>query len=167
MGSPTLVRFFALHYLMPFVVLALVVLHIFYLHSNGRRNPLGISRATRKVYFHSFFSTKDFLGFVIFGFIFIYFTLVLGYTFMDAENFIPANALITPAHIQPEWYFLFAYAILRSVPNKLGGVVALVMSIAVLFFLPLFSSQVVGGVVFSPLRRFSFWLFFGNFLLLT
>lgn len=166
-GSPTLVRFFALHYLMPFVVLALVVLHIFYLHSNGRRNPLGISRATRKVYFHSFFSTKDFLGFVIFGFIFIYFTLVLGYTFMDAENFIPANALITPAHIQPEWYFLFAYAILRSVPNKLGGVVALVMSIAVLFFLPLFSSQVVGGVVFSPLRRFSFWLFFGNFLLLT
>lgn len=92
----------------------------------------------------------------MFGFIFMYFTLVLGYVFIDAENFIPANPLVTPAHIQPEWYFLFAYAILRSVPNKLGGVVALVMSIAVLFLLPLFSSQVVGGVVFSPLRRLSF-----------
>lgn len=166
-GSPTLVRFFALHYLLPFVVLALVVLHIFYLHADGRSNPLGIRRSSYKVYFHSFFSTKDFLGFVIFGFIFIYFTLVLGYVFMDAENFIPANPLVTPAHIQPEWYFLFAYAILRSIPNKLGGVVALVMSIAILFLLPFFSVHRVGGVIYSPIRRFSFWLFVGNFFLLT
>jgi ubiquinol-cytochrome c reductase cytochrome b subunit len=92
---------------------------------------------------------------------------VLGYAFMDAENFIPANPLVTPSHIQPEWYFLFAYAILRSIPNKLGGVVSLVLSIVVLFLLPLFSSSNVGGVVYSPFRRFFFWLFLGNFILLT
>ncbi len=166
-GNPTLVRFFALHYLLPFVVLALVVLHIFYLHVRGSSNPLGISSFSYKVYFHYYFSTKDFLGFVIFGFFFMYFTLVHGYSFIDAENFIPANPLVTPAHIQPEWYFLFAYAILRSIPNKLGGVVALVISIAVLFLIPLFSTHTVGGVVYSPFRRFVFWLFVGNFFLLT
>lgn len=166
-GNPTLVRFFALHYLLPFVVLGLVILHIFYLHSEGSSNPLGISSSTIKVYFHSFFSTKDFLGFVVFGFLFLYFTLVFGYSFIDAENFIPANPLVTPAHIQPEWYFLFAYAILRSIPNKLGGVVALVISIAVLFVLPFFYVSKVGGVVYSPFRRFVFWLFVGNFFLLT
>ncbi len=84
------------------MVLALVVLHLFYLHVDGSSNPLGISSASYKVYFHSFFSTKDFLGFVVFGFFFLYFTLVYGYVFMDAENFIPANPLVTPAHIQPE-----------------------------------------------------------------
>jgi ubiquinol-cytochrome c reductase cytochrome b subunit len=166
-GNPTLVRFFALHYLIPFIVLALVILHIFYLHSEGRSNPLGISSSSYKVYFHSFFSTKDFLGFIVFGFVFIYFTLVHGYTFIDAENFIPANPLVTPAHIQPEWYFLFAYAILRSIPNKLGGVLALVISIAILFILPMFSAFQVGGVVYSYVRRFTFWIFVGDFFLLT
>lgn len=166
-GNPTLVRFFALHYLLPFVVLFLVVLHIFYLHAEGRSNPLGISANSNKVFFHSYFSSKDFFGFSLFMFLFMYVTLVLGYNFMDAENFIPANPLVTPAHIQPEWYFLFAYAILRSIPNKLGGVIGLVLSIACLFVLPLFRVARVGGVVFSPFRRFIFWLFVGDFILLT
>lgn len=166
-GNPTLVRFFALHYLLPFVVLFLVVLHIFYLHADGSSNPLGISSNSNKVYFHSYFSSKDFFGFALFIFLFMYTTLVLGYNFMDAENFIPANPLVTPAHIQPEWYFLFAYAILRSIPNKLGGVVGLVLSIACLFILPFLTVTSVGGVVFSPLRRFMFWLFVGDFILLT
>jgi len=96
------VRFFALHYLLPFVVLFLVVLHLFYLHVDGSSNPLGISSNTNKVFFHSYFSAKDFFGFAVFMFIFMYTTLVLGYVFMDAENFIPANPLVTPAHIQPE-----------------------------------------------------------------
>lgn len=155
-GNPTLVRFFALHYLLPFVVLFLVVLHFFYLHVDGRSNPLGINSTSYKVYFHSFFSLKDFLGFVLFGFIFMYFTLVLGYKFIDAENFIPANALVTPTHIQPEWYFLFAYAILRRIPSKLGGVVALLLSILVLFILPFLKVRSVGGVVYSSFRRILF-----------
>lgn len=166
-GNPTLVRFFALHYLLPFVVLFLVVLHFFYLHVDGRSNPLGINSTSYKVYFHSFFSLKDFLGFVLFGFIFMYFTLVLGYKFIDAENFIPANALVTPTHIQPEWYFLFAYAILRRIPSKLGGVVALLLSILVLFILPFLKVRSVGGVVYSSFRRILFWRFCANFLLLT
>jgi ubiquinol-cytochrome c reductase cytochrome b subunit len=166
-GNPTLVRFFALHYLLPFVVLFLVVLHFFYLHVDGRSNPLGISSSSYKVYFHSFFSLKDFLGFVVFGLVFMYFTLVLGYKFIDAENFIPANPLVTPTHIQPEWYFLFAYAILRRIPNKLGGVAGLVFSILILFFLPFLTTKRVGGVGFSTRRRVAFWMFCANFFVLT
>lgn len=160
-------RFFALHYLLPFVVVALVVLHIFFLHSDGSNNPIGVSSSTYKVPFHYAYSVKDSLYFVGFLFGLLYFSLTLGYVFMDAENFIPANPLVTPVHIQPEWYFLFAYAILRSIPNKLGGVVALLMSILLLFVYPLLSPRFVGGVVFSPLLRVVFWFFVVDFALLT
>lgn len=166
-GSPTLVRFFALHYLLPFVVVFLVVLHIFFLHSDGSSNPLGINSSTYKVPFHYFFRVKDTLYFLIFLFIFVITSLTLGYYFIDAENFIPANPLVTPVHIQPEWYFLFAYAILRSIPNKLGGVAALVLSILVLFFFSLTSPRIVGGVVYSPILRVLFWVFVRTFILLT
>jgi len=101
-GSPTLIRFFALHYLLPFVVSALVFLHIFFLHSEGSSNPLGFKSATYKVPFHYSFSVKDSLYFIVYLFILILCSLTLGYSFIDAENFIPANPLVTPAHIQPE-----------------------------------------------------------------
>ena len=167
-SNPTLTRFFALHYLLPFVILFLVVLHIFFLHLTGRTNPLGVSSASYKVSFHYYYSVKDLFVYFIVFFIFIFFTLNYGYAFIDAENFIPANPLVTPVHIQPEWYFLFAYAILRSIPNKLGGVLGLVGSILALFLFRLFrKNRFFRGLIFSPLSRSLFWIFIGNFFLLT
>ena len=167
-SNPTLTRFFALHYLLPFVVTFLVILHIFYLHMYGSSNPLGVTRNTNKVSFHYYYSVKDLFVYFVFFFVFIVSTLKYGYVFMDAENFIPANPLVTPTHIQPEWYFLFAYAILRSIPNKLGGVVGLLFSVLFLFLFTLSSSKLLfSGMIFSPLARFVFWSLVSNFLLLT
>jgi len=167
-SNPTLTRFFALHYLLPFIVSFLVVLHIFYLHLYGRSNPLGVTSNTNKVSFHYYYSVKDLFVYFVFFFIFIVFTLKYGYVFIDAENFIPANPLVTPTHIQPEWYFLFAYAILRSIPNKLGGVVGLLFSVLFLFLFTFSSSKLLfSGMIFSPLARFIFWCLVSNFLLLT
>lgn len=167
-SNPTLTRFFALHYLLPFVITALVVIHIFYLHLEGRRNPLGVSSSTNKVRFHYYYSVKDTFVFFVVFFVFIVFTLKYGYAFIDAENWIPANALVTPNHIQPEWYFLFAYAILRSIPNKLGGVLGLLAAVLVLFLFPLArNSLFFTGYFYSPRSRFLFWLFVSDFFLLT
>ena len=167
-SNPTLTRFYALHYLIPFLVSALVGLHLFFLHAYGRTNPLGVTSNTNKVPFHYYYTVKDTLVFFIFFFVFIVFTLKYGYVFIDAENFIPANALVTPTHIQPEWYFLFAYAILRSIPNKLGGVLALLLSVLFLFMFSVSSKKVLfRGFNFSPVARLVFWLFIGNFFLLT
>jgi ubiquinol-cytochrome c reductase cytochrome b subunit len=167
-GNPTLTRFFALHYLLPFVVTALVILHIFYLHTYGSSNPLGVSSNTNKVSFHYYYSVKDLYVYFVFMFVFIFFTLKYGYSFIDAENFIPANPLVTPTHIQPEWYFLFAYAILRSIPNKLGGVVGLLLAVLVLFLFRVSSTNLLfRGMIYSPLARFTFWRLVTVFFLLT
>ncbi len=107
--------------------------------------------------FHYYFSVKDLYVYFVFIFVFLVFTLKYGYVFIDAENFIPANPLVTPTHIQPEWYFLFAYAILRSIPNKLGGVAALVFAILVLFLFSISTSSLLfSGTVYSPLGRLLF-----------
>ena len=167
-SNPTLTRFFALHYLLPFVITGLVVIHIFYLHLEGRRNPLGVTSTTNKVSFHYYYSVKDTFIFFLVFFVFMVFTLKYGYSFIDAENWIPANALVTPNHIQPEWYFLFAYAILRSIPNKLGGVLGLLAAVLVLFLFPLArNSLFFTGYFYSPRSRFLFWLFVSDFFLLT
>ena len=167
-SNPTLTRFYALHYLMPFLVLGLVMLQLFYLHLYGRSNPLGITSNTNKVPFHNYYSVKDTYVFFVFFFIFMVFTLKYGYVFIDAENFIPANPLVTPTHIQPEWYFLFAYAILRSIPNKLGGVLALLFSVLFLFLFTFMRSKLLfSGFNFSPISRIVFWSFTSNFILLT
>lgn len=167
-ANPTLTRFFALHYLLPFVVSALVLIHIFFLHMHGRSNPLGVSSATNKVPFHYYYSVKDLYVYFVFIFLFIVVTLKYGYNLIDAENFIPANPLVTPTHIQPEWYFLFAYAILRSIPNKLGGVLGLVLSVMFLFVFSVSSSNLIfSGMHFSPVARFVYWRFVSNFFLLT
>nr|WOV68814.1 cytochrome b [Brachionus falcatus] len=167
-GNPTLTRFFALHYLLPFVVTVMVLLHIFYLHLYGSSNPLGVSSNSNKVSFHYYYSVKDLFVYFVFLFIFMFFTLKYGYIFMDAENFIPANPLVTPTHIQPEWYFLFAYAILRSIPNKLGGVVGLLLAVCVLFVFSVSSSKLLfTGMMYSPISRLVFWSLVSNFLLLT
>jgi len=157
-----------LHYLIPFIIVALVILHIFYLHIRGRSNPLGVSSATNKVSFHYYYSVKDLYIFIVALFFLIIVTLNLGYDFIDAENFTPANPLVTPKHIQPEWYFLFAYAILRSIPNKLGGVLGLVFSVSFLFIFSVSSKNMFFiGVLYSPVSRFLFWFLVSDFFLLT
>lgn len=164
---PTLTRFYMLHFLIPFIIVFLVALHLFYLHNTGRSNPLGIRSSSFKLPFHYYYSIKDILGFVIYFFLLLSVAFLLGYSLIDAENFILSNPLVTPTHIQPEWYFLFAYAILRSIPNKLGGVVALVISIIILFLLPFTNNSYVNSTSFSLLKRFVFWIFVVCFIILT
>lgn len=167
-ANPTLTRFFALHFLLPFSIAALSVLHLLFLHQTGSNNPLGLNSNSAKVPFHIYYTTKDSVGFLLLlgGLIFIaFFTPNL---LTDPENFIPANPLVTPVHIKPEWYFLWAYAILRSIPNKLGGVVAIFAALLILFALPLInSSNTRRGNSFYPINQLFFWLLVRVTLLLT
>ena len=165
--NATLTRFFALHFLLPFIVTALVLIHLLFLHQTGSNNPLGSNRNTDKIPFHPYFSFKDITGFIIIIFILIFLTLSNPYLLGDPDNFTPANPLVTPIHIQPEWYFLFAYAILRSIPNKLGGVIALVISIAILYSLPFTNKKKILRTQFYPLNKILFWSLFTIIILLT
>jgi len=165
--NATLSRFFSLHFLLPFIIAALVIIHLLFLHKTGSRNPLGINSNYEKSPFHPFFSFKDVFGFILATWSLLILSLYNPYLLRDVENFIPANPLVTPTHIQPEWYFLFAYAILRSIPNKLGGVLALVLSIAILWVLPFTSKSTLRGCVFYPINKLLFWNFLSLFILLT
>merc|ERR1712156_1240998 len=155
-ANATLTRFFTLHFLLPFVLAALRAVHLLFLHQTGSSNPLGVSRNLDKSPFHPYFSIKDVFGFVVF------FSLMRAVCFLfpwdlgDPENFIPANPIVTPLHIQPEWYFLFAYAILRSIPNKLGGVVALFLSVAIFYLMPSIKSEFNKSVAFLPANKIIF-----------
>nr|URX52713.1 cytochrome b [Cryptotermes sp. 1 AB-2022a] len=164
--NATLTRFFTLHFLMPFVIAALAMVHLLFLHQTGSNNPLGLKSDTDKMPFHPYFVTKDIVGFTILFMALATLSLKEPYLLGDPDNFIPANPLVTPVHIQPEWYFLFAYAILRSIPNKLGGVIALVMSIAILFILPMYKSKFT-GTQFYPINQVMFWIMTNTVLLLT
>lgn len=165
--NPTLTRFFGLHFLLPFLILGLVIIHLLFLHQTGSNNPLGLNRNKSKIPFHPYFSYKDIIGFILIFLALIFLILFYPYLLSDPDNFIPANPLITPIHIQPEWYFLFAYAILRSIPNKLGGVIALLMSIIILFFMPLNTFNKFQGHQFYPVSQFFFWSFISSVVLLT
>lgn len=156
MDNATLVRFFAFHFLFPFVILGLSVVHLVFLHEVGANNPMGLNSFGDRVSFHPYYSYKDLFGIVLVVFFLVFLVLVFPSVLGDPENFIPANPLVTPVHIQPEWYFLFAYAILRAIPNKLGGVVALLMSILVLFFVPILFRSFFRGEVFYPFSQFFF-----------
>lgn len=166
-GNPTLTRFFSLHFLIPFVVAALSAVHLLFLHQTGRGNPLGVNRNFDKLRFHPYFSSKDLFGFFVIILGLAYISLIFPWLLGDPENFIPANPLVTPVHIQPEWYFLIAYAILRSIPNKLGGVIALVLSIAILIICPFLPKPKFRGLTFYPLRKFVFWAHINVVILLT
>lgn len=165
--NATLTRFFSLHFLLPFVIAGAVLLHLIFLHERGSRNPLGGSLNARKVRFHPYFSVKDVLGAVAAFLGVSYVVFFFPWTLGDPENFIPANPLVTPLHIQPEWYFLFAYAILRSIPNKLGGAVALGLAIVILFILPFQRSFKFRGLGFYSLAKFYFWAWVVRVVLLT
>ena len=153
MDNATLTRFFPFHFLFPFAVAAASIVHILFLHQTGSNNPLGISRQIEKVSFHPYFSFKDIVGFVVIVRGLVVLSLLHPYLLGDPDNFIPANPLVTPAHIQPEWYFLFAYAILRSIPSKLGGVIALAISVAILFILPFTHKAKFRSLAFYPLNQ--------------
>nr|AFX69305.1 cytochrome b [Pseudoxiphophorus bimaculatus]AFX69306.1 cytochrome b [Pseudoxiphophorus bimaculatus] len=165
--NATLTRFFAFHFLLPFIVAAATLVHLVFLHETGSNNPIGLNSNTDKISFHPYFSYKDLLGFV-----FLLTTLVILSLFSpnllgDPENFTPADPLVTPPHIKPEWYFLFAYAILRSIPNKLGGVLALLASILVLMVVPFLHTSKQRSLTFRPLTQFLYWLLIADVLILT
>nr|AFQ96967.1 cytochrome b [Macrotrachela quadricornifera]AFQ96974.1 cytochrome b [Macrotrachela quadricornifera] len=142
-GGPTLSRFFILHYILPFVILVLSLVHLMFLHVNGSSNSLGVTSINDKVEFHWFYLLKDLVSFLILMLFFSLLLLLMPFVFMDSENFLFVDIMKTPEHIKPEWYFLFAYCILRSIPNKLGGVIGLLMSIVILMLLPLLTKNYI------------------------
>lgn len=143
---------------MPFVLLFFVVLHIVFLHEVGRNNPLGVCSFGDKVNFHPYFTFKDLVGFMYIFILFFFLNFGFPYLFMDRENFLEANLLSTPSHIQPEWYFLAAYAVLRSIPSKLGGVVVLLLFVLIFFFLPFLKRYNFRGSQFYVFFQISFFL---------
>ena len=165
--NATLNRFFSLHYLLPFLIAGVVVVHMAAVHNDGSNNPLGISSHADKISFFPYFFIKDTLGLVgglIFFSFFVYYSPnSLGHS----DNYIPANPMSTPEHIVPEWYFLFAYAILRSIPNKLMGVLALFASLLVLLLLPLINTSAVRSSLYRPLYQKFFWFLVADFFLLS
>nr|AFQ38127.1 cytochrome b [Hemispingus xanthophthalmus] len=165
--NPTLTRFFALHFLLPFLIVGLTLVHLTFLHETGSNNPMGIPSDCDKIPFHPYYTIKDILGFVLMLTLLVSLALFSPNLLGDPENFTPANPLVTPPHIKPEWYFLFAYAILRSIPNKLGGVLALAASILVLFLVPLLHKSKLRSMTFRPLSQILFWTLVANILILT
>lgn len=165
--NPTLTRFFCIHFLLPFVIIAITIIHLFFLHITGSNNPLGINRNIKKISFNPFFRIKDLIGFIFLFIILIFIVSFYPYILGDRDNFILANPLVTPEHIQPEWYFLFAYAILRSIPSKLGGVIALLISIIILFIIPILNIRKIKRNQFYPIRKFIFWILIFTIILLT
>ena len=155
--NATLNRFFALHFTLPFVIAAMVVIHLLFLHQTGSNNPLGIPSDSNKVPFHWYFTSKDLTGFLILLFLLSFIVFFAPDSLGAPENFTPANPLVTPTHIKPEWYFLWAYAILRSIPNKLGGVAAIAAAILILFTLPFTILNNSRRIAFYPPLQILFW----------
>ena len=164
--NATLNRFFSLHYLLPFAITGIVIVHLAVVHQDGSNNPLGISSNTDKISFYPYFVIKDVLSLIALLSFFGYFVYFSPNTLGHTDNYIAGNPMVTPAHIVPEWYFLPAYAILRSIPNKLIGVLALFAAILVLFVLPLVSTSEVRSSLYRPLHQKFFWLLVIDYILL-
>jgi quinol-cytochrome oxidoreductase complex cytochrome b subunit len=165
-GNATLNRFFSLHYLMPFVIAGLVIIHLSLLHQDGSNNPLGINTNVDFISFYPYFYVKDLFAFFILVLMFTFFVAFYPNLLGHSDNYIPANPLSTPAHIVPEWYFLPFYAILRSIPDKLGGVVAMVSAILILLLLPVINTSSIRSSKFRPIFAVSYWFLVADFLLL-
>nr|ACJ43894.1 cytochrome b [Ichthyosaura alpestris] len=165
--NPTLTRFFTFHFMLPFFIAGMSIIHLLFLHKTGSNNPTGIPSNQDKVSFHPFFTYKDIVGFLLVLFILMLISLLTPNILGDPENFIPANSMVTPTHIKPEWYFLFAYAILRSVPNKLGGIIALAMSIFILLAIPMMQTSKQRTMTFRPMSQTLFWVLIIDFFILT
>jgi ubiquinol-cytochrome c reductase cytochrome b subunit len=165
-GNPTLNRFFSLHYLMPFLIVGLVLIHLSLLHKDGSNNPLGINSNADTIPFYPYFYVKDLFSFLIFLFVFGLLVFFYPNSLGHSDNYIPANPLVTPAHIVPEWYFLPFYAILRSIPDKLGGVVAMIGSILILLVLPILNTSEIRSTKYRPFFGFFYWFLVLDFLIL-
>nr|YP_010960624.1 cytochrome b [Uroconger lepturus]WNH38066.1 cytochrome b [Uroconger lepturus] len=165
--NATLTRFFAFHFLLPFVVAAATMIHIIFLHETGSNNPMGLNSDADKIPFHPYFTYKDLLGFIIMLALLSSLALFYPNLLGDPDNFTPANPMVTPPHIKPEWYFLFAYAILRSIPNKLGGVLALLSSILVLLLVPILHTAKLRSMAFRPISQILFWTLVADMAVLT
>nr|WDR46380.1 cytochrome b [Lasiopodomys anglicus] len=163
----TLTRFFAFHFILPFIITALVMVHLLFLHETGSNNPTGLNSDADKIPFHPYYTIKDFLGVLILLMAFMSLVLFLPDILGDPDNFTPANPLNTPPHIKPEWYFLFAYAILRSIPNKLGGVLALILSILILALMPFLHTSKQRTLTFRPITQTMYWVLVADLLILT
>nr|QDV39970.1 cytochrome b [Acanthodactylus erythrurus lineomaculatus]QTA72602.1 cytochrome b [Acanthodactylus erythrurus lineomaculatus] len=165
--SATLTRFFTFHFLLPFAIMGISMIHLMFLHETGSNNPTGLNSDLDKIPFHPYYLYKDLLGALIMITLLLYLALFSPYLMGDPENFTPANPLVTPPHIKPEWYFLFAYAILRSIPNKLGGVLALFFSILVLLIPPMIHLSKQRTLSFRPISQTLFWCLISDILILT
>nr|AAF15169.1 cytochrome b [Eliurus majori] len=163
----TLTRFFAFHFILPFIIVALVMVHLLFLHETGSNNPSGLNSNADKIPFHPYYTIKDILGVLLLFLFLISLVLFAPDLLGDPDNYTPANPLNTPPHIKPEWYFLFAYAILRSIPNKLGGVLALILSILVLALLPHLHTSKLQSLMFRPLTQALYWILVADLLILT
>nr|UFP05154.1 cytochrome b [Microtus subterraneus]CCA95051.1 cytochrome b [Microtus subterraneus]CCA95052.1 cytochrome b [Microtus subterraneus]CCA95053.1 cytochrome b [Microtus subterraneus]CCA95054.1 cytochrome b [Microtus subterraneus] len=163
----TLTRFFAFHFILPFIITALVLVHLLFLHETGSNNPTGLNSDADKIPFHPYYTVKDFLGVLILLMAFMILTLFFPDILGDPDNYTPANPLNTPPHIKPEWYFLFAYAILRSIPNKLGGVLALILSILILTLMPFLHTSKQRALTFRPITQTMYWILVADLLILT
>ena len=166
--NPTLNRFYSLHFLIPFIIVGIVFLHIVALHKFGSNNPTGIDLTLKqeKIPFHPYYTIKDFFGFSVFFIIFSIFIFFLPNSLGHPVNYIPADPLVTPEHIVPEWYFLPFYAILRAIPFKLLGVLAMLGSILILFVLPWLDTCKVRSCRFRPIYKQFYWIFIFNFIVL-
>ncbi|YP_007625561.1 cytochrome b (mitochondrion) [Octodon degus] len=163
----TLTRFFAFHFILPFIITAMVMIHLLFLHETGSNNPSGLNSDSDKIPFHPYYTIKDILGFLFMLLTLMTLVLFTPDLLGDPDNYTPANPLNTPPHIKPEWYFLFAYAILRSIPNKLGGVLALVLSILILMLFPMLHLSKQRSMSFRPLSQCLLWALVGNLIILT
>nr|AFU48938.1 cytochrome b [Microtus lusitanicus] len=163
----TLTRFFAFHFILPFIITALVLVHLLFLHETGSNNPTGLNSDADKIPFHPYYTIKDLLGVLVLLTAFMILTLFFPDILGDPDNYTPANPLNTPPHIKPEWYFLFAYAILRSIPNKLGGVLALILSILILALMPLLHTSKQRALTFRPITQTMYWILVADLLILT
>nr|AFE61928.1 cytochrome b [Plagiodontia aedium] len=163
----TLTRFFAFHFILPFVITAMVMIHLLFLHETGSNNPSGLNSDSDKIPFHPYYTIKDILGLLMMILILCMLTLFMPDLLGDPDNYTPANPLSTPPHIKPEWYFLFAYAILRSIPNKLGGVLALTFSILILMLFPALHMSKQRSMSFRPMSQCLLWTLVANLMILT
>nr|AIW09203.1 cytochrome b [Mesocapromys auritus] len=163
----TLTRFFAFHFILPFIITAMVMIHLLFLHETGSNNPSGLNSDSDKIPFHPYYTIKDILGLMMMILILSMLILFSPDLLGDPDNYTPANPLSTPPHIKPEWYFLFAYAILRSIPNKLGGVMALVLSILILTLFPSLHVSKQRSMTFRPASQCLLWILVANLIILT
>jgi len=165
-NNATLNRFFSLHYLLPFLIVGITIIHLSLLHKDGSNNPLGINTNIDIVPFYPYFYVKDLFAFLLFFILFSLFVFFSPNVLGHSDNYILANSLVTPSHIVPEWYFLPFYAILRSIPNKLGGVIAMIGATLILLLLPFTNTSFIRSSKFRPFFNVLYWFLLGDFLIL-